>query len=77
MTTADIRRAMMKHFEINDTNRFTDANLKDYLTVARSEDGKKRTMKMTYEARGPLVYDLDVILKFDKTIEIPGGSVGE
>jgi hypothetical protein len=77
MTTADIRRGMMRHFEINDVNRFTDANLKEYLTVERGEDGKKRILKMAYEARGPLVYNLDVVLKFDKSIEIPGASVGE
>ena len=73
----EIQTSLLRRFEIDDVDRFTEHNIKDHLVIKPNEDGKGRTLTMAYEARGPLLGNLDVVLKFDKSILIPGTGQGE
>ena len=74
MNDHDIQKYLEHNFEVNDLNRFTDNNLGQFFKVSRIKNSKNRLMTMTYEDRRPLIANLDVVLKFNKSIEIPGDS---
>ncbi len=70
----EIRTLVMRNFEVSDVDRFTDATLKNALSVKRDPSGKQRLVRMAYEARGPLFGNLDVVLKIDESITIAGAA---
>ncbi|MGH8583178.1 MAG: DUF4845 domain-containing protein [Gammaproteobacteria bacterium] len=72
MNAQEIRAFMMRNFDVSDVDRLTDADLKKYLQVTRGEGGKDRVMSMVYEARGALFGNLDIVLKVDERLSIPG-----
>jgi Domain of unknown function (DUF4845) len=76
-SSREIQTSLLRRFEIDDVDRFTEHNIKDHLAIKPNEDGTGRTLTMAYEARGPLLGNLDVVLKFDKSILIPGTGQGE
>ena len=71
-TAQEIRTLVMRNFEVSDVDRFTDATLKNALSVKRDPSGKQRLVRMAYEARAPLFGNLDVVLKIDESITIAG-----
>ncbi|MGH8478134.1 MAG: DUF4845 domain-containing protein [Gammaproteobacteria bacterium] len=73
-TAYEIRTLVMRNFEVSDVDRFTDATLKNALSVKRDPSGKQRLVRMAYEARGPLFGGLDVVLKIDESITIAGAA---
>ncbi|MGH8562929.1 MAG: DUF4845 domain-containing protein [Gammaproteobacteria bacterium] len=73
-TAQEIRTLVMRNFEVSDVDRFTDATLKNALSVKRDPSGRQRLVRMAYEARGPLFGGLDVVLNIDESITIPGAA---
>ncbi|MCA1853672.1 MAG: DUF4845 domain-containing protein, partial [Beggiatoa sp.] len=73
-TAHEIRTLVMRNFEISDVDRFTDANIRNVLTVKRDPSGRQRVVRMAYEAPGPLFGNLDVVLKIDESITIAGAA---
>lgn len=73
-TAHEIRTLVMRNFDVSDVDRFTDATLKNALSVKRDPSGKQRLVRMAYEARGPLFGGLDVVLKIDESITIAGAA---
>jgi len=73
-TAQEIRTLVMRNFEVSDVDRFTDATLKNALSVKRDPSGKQRLVRMAYEARAPLFGNLDVVLKIDESITIAGAA---
>ena len=71
-TAHEIRTLVMRNFEVSDVDRFTDANIRNVLTVKRDPSGRQRLVRMAYEVRGPLFGNLDVVLKIDESITIAG-----
>ncbi len=71
----EIRGLIMRNFDVSDVDKITDSALQKDLKVAGNPDGKGRTMTMTYERRGPLFGDLDIVLKFNESIAIPGTGI--
>jgi hypothetical protein len=67
----DIQGMLLKQMEIDDVDRFDFNNLRNYLTVKPNARGM-RVLTMTYESRGPLLGNLDVVLKFDESLTIAG-----
>jgi hypothetical protein len=76
-SSREIQTSLLQRFEIDDVDQFTEHNIKNHLAIKPNEDGKDRTLTMAYEARGPLLGNLDVVLKFDKSTLIPGTGQGE
>jgi len=73
-TAYEIRTLVMRNFDVSDVDRFTDATLKNALSVKRDPSGKQRLVRIAYEARAPLFGNLDVILKIDESITIAGAA---
>jgi len=71
----EIRGLVMRNFDVSDVDTITDGDLQKYLKVVANPDGKGRIMTMTYEDRGPLYGDLDVVLKFNESTAIPGMGI--
>ncbi|MBA2591638.1 MAG: DUF4845 domain-containing protein [Gammaproteobacteria bacterium] len=73
-TAHEIRTLVMRNFEVSDVDRFTDATIKNALSVKRDPSGRQRLVRMAYEARAPLFGNLDVVLKIDESITIAGAA---
>ena len=73
-TAHEIRTLVMRNFEFSDVDRFTDATIKNALSVKRDPSGRQRVVRMAYEAPGPLFGNLDVVLKIDESITIAGAA---
>ncbi len=73
-TAYDIRTLVMRNFEVSDVDTFTDATLKNALSVQRDAGGRQRVARMAYEKRGPLFGGLDVVLKIDESVTIAGSA---
>lgn len=74
MNAREVQRDLERNFEVNDLNRFTDNNLGQFFKVTRIKNSTERLMTMTYEDRRPLFGNLDVVLKYNKSIKIPGDT---
>lgn len=63
---AEITSALERRFDVDDVSR---VNLAKDLTVAKSADGRAVTIRITYEVRVPLAYNISALLSFDETVE--------
>ena len=77
MTKADVVRALMRNFDVSDVDRFDMAGLSKVLTVENLKEGGGKSLKMQYEIRGPLFGQLDVVLKYDKSVALTAGAPSE
>ncbi|RME35774.1 MAG: DUF4845 domain-containing protein [Gammaproteobacteria bacterium] len=71
LSTREIYKYLLRNYEVQDVDFITQDNIARHLKIERARDKGKRLMHMTYESRRPLFGNLDIVLKFDKTIEIP------
>ena len=72
-TKQDLVRAVMKQFEVSDVDRWTLAEFTRLLGVERTTAGG-RTMSLSYEIRGPLFGQLDIVLNYDRALDLPRGT---
>jgi len=73
-TAQEIRTLVMRNFEVSGVDRFSEATLKNVLSVKRDPSGRQRLVRMAYEAPGPLFGNLDAVLKIDESITIAGAA---
>ncbi len=73
LTKPQMVSALMKQFEVSEQRRWTDAELSRLLVVRAVRDSK-RTVTLDYEIRGPLCLNLDVLLNYHWTHELPAIS---
>lgn len=66
MTKVEITQAIQRRFDVDDVSR---VDLNKDLTVAKSADGRATTIRITYEVRVPLAYNISALLAFDETVE--------
>jgi hypothetical protein len=66
----DITKAVMKQFEVSDVDRWTFAEFMKLLDVERTSTGG-RVMSLNYEIRGPLFGQLDIVLNYDRALDLP------
>lgn len=72
MGTREIRKFLLRNYEVADVDRFNDHNIKDYVKITRTADKKGRIMTMKYQSQAPLIGNLSVIMDFDKSIPVAG-----
>lgn len=75
-STYDIRKLMLRNFEVQDVDEFNERNIGKHLSVQRVQGGGSREMRFRYERRAPLFGDLDVVLKFDESRSIAVDTAG-
>ena len=71
LNTREIYKYVLRNYEVQDVDFFTRENIHKYLKVERAKGKKGRVLHMTYESRRPLFGNLDIVLKFDKSIDLP------
>jgi len=72
MSVYDVRKYVLRNFEISDLREFDERNIVKALTVERDEATKARVMRFAYEIRRPFFGELDIVLKLDERLPIPG-----
>lgn len=71
----EIETALSKNFQISYIDRFDTTDLRKSLRLERDSKGGGRLMTIAYEARTPLLFDLDVVMKFDQSMPIAGDAL--
>lgn len=69
----DIQKYFLRSAYINGLDRFKEDNIDDYL-VANKVGEDPRTMTIYYEGRKNLFSNLDIVLVYDRTIELGNGN---
>lgn len=69
----DIQKYFLRSANINGLSRFKESNINDYL-AANKVGEKPRTMTMYYEGRKNLFSNLDIVLVYDKSIDLGDGA---
>jgi hypothetical protein len=73
-TKQDLVRAVMKQFEVSDVDRWTLIEFSKLLDVQRTTTGG-RLMSLSYEIRGPLFGQLDIVLNYERSLELQKGTI--
>jgi len=71
MSTRDLQKALLKNFEVQDVDQFTEKNIGEYLSITKNPDGS-RTMLMEYEIRNSVTSELDVVMNLSYSLDLPG-----
>ena len=71
-TTKDIRKYFIRNVEINGVDRFTDHNVKEFVSVKKSKDGKKKFLNVKYQATNKFFKNIHVMMDVDETLELTG-----
>ena len=74
MTKTEIVRLIMRQFEVSEVRRWSTREFAKVLKIEKLKSGKGKQMKLNYEIRGPFFGELDVVLKYDRTLKL-GESV--
>ncbi len=72
LSAAEMRKYFLRNLEVGDVDSLNEDNVKDLLKLNKIKGSKNKLLSLSYEIRGPLFGELDIILNFDKAIEIPG-----
>ena len=70
-TIKDIRRYFLRNVQINGSERFTDNNVKELVTMKKSKDGKTKYMNVKFDSKNNLFKNLYLQMEVDETMEIP------
>lgn len=73
-TSRDVYKLLLRNFEVTDVDTFDRQSIKRVAKVVRVKGTNRRILRFTYEKRGPLFGNLDVVLRFDEQVELPGGG---
>lgn len=71
MSKRDVHKYFLRSANINGLSRFQERNINDYLSVNKVGE-KPREMYMYYEGRTKLFGNLDIVLVYDKTVQLGG-----
>lgn len=69
MTKVEIARLVGRQFEVSEVRRWSPAEFAKILKLKKVKGGGK-DMILQYEIRGLLFGDLDVVLKYDRTLRL-------
>ena len=64
MTKVEFVDALQRRFDVDDVTR---ANLKTDLTISKSTDSRTTKLRIAYEVRIPLAYNINALLTFDES----------
>lgn len=73
-TSHDVYKLLLRNFEVSDVDTFDRESIRRVAKVVRVKGSNRRILRFTYEKRGPLFGNLDVVLKFDEQVELPSGG---
>jgi hypothetical protein len=65
----EIRKKFARRMSIDQVDRFTESNVKDYMEVVK--DGSNLAITVSYEARAELFGNLSLVADFEKQVSKP------
>lgn len=71
-SSSEIAKAMLRNFEVQDVDQFTNANIKDVLKIEKINGSKERRLTFEYEIRGPLFGKFEIVYQYQQEAVIPG-----
>ena len=69
LSKASIAKLISRQFEVSEIRRWRDSEFAKLLTISKDKSGN-RIMRLTYDIRGPFFGPLDVVLNYDKRLEL-------
>lgn len=69
-----MRTIFIKNAKINGLYDFDRHNIKDYMKIKKSKDGKIKYLTFNYEESRPLFKNYHLMIKIDEALEIPKGQ---
>lgn len=70
MGRRSMAKVLQKQFDINDVAPVPEAQLAKKLQLSKKKGSKNKLVTLEYEIRSPLTEELDVVLKYNKTVEM-------
>jgi hypothetical protein len=70
MSKTQIVKLIGRQFEVFEVRRWSTTEFKKILKIEKSKGSAGKVMKLNYEIRGPLFGELDVVLKYDRTLKL-------
>ncbi len=70
MSKSEIVRLIMRQFEVSEVRRWSTSEFAKVLKIEKLKGGRGKVMKLQYEVRGPFFGELDVVLKYDRTLKL-------
>lgn len=68
-TKQEIRKKFIRRMDIEDVDRFTERNIRNYMTIEST--GSSVSVAIKYEGRAGLFGNLTLVADFDKRIRVP------
>ena len=68
MSKSEIAKLIMRQFEVSEVRRWSTTEFEKVLKIEKLKGGDDKVMKLNYEIRGPFFGELDVVLKFDRSL---------
>ena len=65
-TKVEIMESLQRRFDVDDVSR---VNIKEHFSMAKSSDDRIVTLRITYEVKVPLAYNISALLEFDESAE--------
>ena len=66
MTKIEITESLQRRLDVDDVRTI---NLKNDLTISKSADGRTTELRIAYDVRIPLAYNISALLSFDEKAE--------
>jgi len=67
---AEIRKLLLRSFEVQDVDTFTDTTIKKLAHVEKDKKSGNRYILIKYEKRGVLFGNLDAVLTIDERLDL-------
>ncbi|MEQ8230247.1 MAG: DUF4845 domain-containing protein [Gammaproteobacteria bacterium] len=74
MGRAAIASALQRQFDVQDADSIDGRKLPKMLEVERRKGEKGKFVRLAYEIRAPFFSNLDVIMNYDKTVQLGVGT---
>jgi hypothetical protein len=68
MTKTALVKLVMRQFEVSEVRRWSMVEFVKVLKIKKLKLGKGKTMSLEYEIRGPFFAELDLVLKYEKSL---------
>ena len=76
MSKKAIAKLISRQFEVSEVRRWSTREFTKLLKIAKIKGGKGKMMSLQYEIRGPFFGELDIVLKYEKSLKLGEATSG-
>ena len=70
MTKVDLVKLIMRQFEVSEVRRWRMNEFLKILKIKKLKQGRGKMLILEYEIRGPFFDELDVVLKYERSLKL-------